>query len=325
MAALKAEAMYHYYREKGFDMRTKFFGKFDAYASWASIFPGLTNALLKNTWFERTLKKQLGIAYDRSLPQFNGKRGSRILNPSGNKEPELVLYIDEFSEYQDGEVVSAAVELLNALGYSFSMVYSPSGRAAFSKSMLHHAEKSAEKVLDGLKPYLEKDLPIVGLEPSAVLGFRDEYLKLRLNRQDEIRKLSKISFTIEEFLFGEMEKGKLSSDSFHKERAEVHIHLHCHQKALSHLKYSKATLSLPENYKVRLIPSGCCGMAGSFGYEEEHYEVSKEIGELVLIPHIRKNTQAIIAAAGTSCRHQIKEGTGKRALHPAEILRNALK
>jgi len=325
MAALKAEAMYHYYREKGFDMRSKFFGKFDAYAKWAGIFPGLSNTLLKNTWFERTIKKQLGIAYDRSLPQFNGKRASRIFNPSGNKEPELVLYIDEFSEYQDGEVVSAAVELLNALDYSFSMVYAPSGRAAFSKSMLDHAEKSAEKVLDRLEPYLEKNLPIVGLEPSAVLGFRDEYLKLRLNRKDEIQKLSEQSFTIEEFLFGEMEKGKLNSDLFHEERADVHIHLHCHQKALSHVKYSKATLSLPENYKVRLIPSGCCGMAGSFGYEEEHYEVSKEIGELVLMPHIRKNTQAIIAAAGTSCRHQIKDGTGKKALHPAEILRNALK
>jgi FAD/FMN-containing dehydrogenase/Fe-S oxidoreductase len=325
MAALKAEAMFHFYSEKGFDLRTKFFGKFDAYARWASISPGLSNALLKNPKIERIFKKKLKIAPERSLPKFNKKRASRIPNPSQKSDSELVLYIDEFSEFQDGEIVRAAVELLQRLGYKFAMVYAPSGRAAFSKSMLKHAEKSAEKVLDELRSYLEKGLPIVGVEPSAVLGFRDEYLKLRLNRDEEIQKLAKQAFTIEEFLFSQMEKGQLNSELFHSDRAEVHIHLHCHQKALSHMKYSKSVLSLPVNYKVRLIPSGCCGMAGSFGYEEEHYQVSQEIGELVLMPHIRENAQAIIAAAGTSCRHQIKDGTGKTALHPVEILRNALK
>ena len=325
MAALKAEAMYQYYNEKGFDLRTKFFGKFDQYATWASFLPKLTNALLNNLWFQRNLKKQLCIAPDRSIPHFNKKRTSQIHNPSSKKCPDFVLYIDEFSEFQDGDIVRAAVELLNRLSYSFSMVYAPSGRAAFSKSMLEHAEKSANKVLDKLKQYLDKDLPIVGIEPSAILGFRDEYHKLRLNRKDEIEKLSRQAFTLEEFLFSEVEKGVLNGKSFNDEKEEVHIHMHCHQKALSHVKYSKTVLSLPLNYKVRVIPSGCCGMAGSFGYEKEHYQVSQDIGELVLLPHVRNNPQAIIAAAGTSCRHQIKDGTGRRSLHPAEILRNALK
>jgi len=325
MAALKAEAMFHYYNRHGYDLRSKFFGKFDVYAQKAIRFPGISNTLLSKKWFENLFKSRLGIATGRSIPRFNKKRASRLLNPTRNSKADLVLYIDEFSEYQDGKIIRAAIELLSGLGYNFSMVYAPSGRAAFSKSLLEHAEHTAVRTLDKLKPYTDKNLPVVGVEPSAVLGFRDEFQKLRLNRQEEVEKLGENSFTIEEFLFGEVEKGRLTKNQFTDSEADVHIHLHCHQKALSHIKYTKTILGLPENYKVRVIPSGCCGMAGSFGYESEHYEISQKIGELVLFPHVRKNPDALIAASGTSCRHQIKDGTGKIALHPVEILNRALK
>lgn len=325
MAALKAEALYHFYRDKGFDLRAKFFGKFDKYAALASILPGVSNAFLRSSWFEKALKNRLGIAAERSIPRFNKKRASHLYGQPSKDKLDLVLYMDEFTEFQDGTIAQATIELLSRLGYKFSVIYAPSGRAAFSKSMLDHAEKSAEKVLNKLGDALQNDIPIVGIEPSAILGFRDEFRKLRLDRRDEIEKLSIHSHTFEEFLFKELERGKISAEKFTKERAEVHIHLHCHQKALSHPKYSKSILSLPVNYKVRLIPSGCCGMAGSFGYEKEHFQISQDIGELVLLPHVRNNPGAIIAASGTSCRHQIKDGTGKIAKHPAEILRDALK
>jgi len=325
MAALKAEALFHYNNRYGVDLRSRFFGKFDTYALLASYLPGLSNAALRNSWIEKKLKEKLGIAPERSFPSFNRKRASKISNPSQKKKAEFVLYLDEFTEFQDADVAKAGIELLGALGYNFATVYAPSGRAAFSKSLLRHAESSALKTLKKLKPYLDKDLPIVGIEPSAVLGFRDDFQKLRLNEKEDLKKLGKTSFTFEEFLFGEIEKGRVNHSYFTSREAAVHIHLHCHQKALSHVKYSKTILSLPKNYSTRLIPSGCCGMAGSFGYEKEHYELSQKIAELVLLPHVRKNPQAIIAASGTSCRHQIKDSTNQKALHPVQILRDALK
>lgn len=325
MAALKAEALFHYHNRHGFDLRSRFFGKFDKYAGLASYLPALANSLINNKWIDKNLKEKLRIAPERSFPAFNRKRASKMANPSKKEKAEFVLYLDEFTEFQDGEVAGAAIDLLSGLGYNFTTVYAPSGRAALSKSLLKYAKHSALNTLNRLKPYLDKNLRIVGLEPSAILGFRDDFQKLRLNDRKNLKKLGKNSFTIEEFIFGEIEKGRLDYSYFTEQEADVHIHLHCHQKALSHIKYSKVMLGLPKNYKTRLIPSGCCGMAGSFGYEEEHYDVSQEIAELVLLPHIRKNPQALIAASGTSCRHQIKDSLNRVALHPVQILQKALK
>ncbi|MBT8315568.1 MAG: FAD-binding oxidoreductase, partial [Maribacter sp.] len=162
------------------------------------------------------------------------------------------------------------------------------------------------------------------LEPSALLSFRDEYKRLVSNPKD-IDKVAENSFLIEEFLALEINKGIVTADSFTKEPKTIKIHNHCHQKALSNQKVTFDILNLPENYSVSIISSGCCGMAGSFGYEKEHYDVSMQIGELKLFPSIRKSKEStIIAANGTSCRHQIKDGTKRSALHPVTILKNAL-
>jgi Fe-S oxidoreductase len=168
--------------------------------------------------------------------------------------------------------------------------------------------------------------PIVGLEPSAILTFRDEYPDLALDENiDAANHLAKHSFYIDEFLASEMQAGNITKDSFTNNEKSILLHGHCQQKAVSALSDSVKVLSFPTNYKVETIASGCCGMAGSFGYEKEHYEVSMNIGELVLFPKIRANqNNCTIAAPGTSCRHQIKDGTGEKALHTVEILYAAL-
>ncbi len=167
---------------------------------------------------------------------------------------------------------------------------------------------------------------MVGIEPSAILTFRDEYLDLADDEQFEAAKrLSSNVYLVDEFITKEISKGNITREQFTSEKKTIKLHGHCQQKAWGALSASVQMLSIPENYTVEIIPSGCCGMAGSFGYEKEHYDISMQIGELVLFPAIRKlNSDVIVAAPGTSCRHQVKDGTGIKALHPVEILYNAL-
>ena len=178
--------------------------------------------------------------------------------------------------------------------------------------------------MEKLKPFLDDNVIIVGLEPSAILSFRDEYQRLHEDKE-ALDKLAGKSFLIEEFLASEIAAGQINSDSFTDEERTIKIHSHCHQKALSNQKVTFDVLNLPKNYKVSIIASGCCGMAGSFGYEKEHYETSMKVGGLKLFPAISKSgKEVIIAANGTSCRHQIKDGTEREAEHPVSILRKAL-
>jgi Fe-S oxidoreductase len=167
----------------------------------------------------------------------------------------------------------------------------------------------------------------VGIEPSAILTFRDEYLSLMdQDMKPAALALAQNCLLIEEFLARELKAGNIKREQFTPEKKLIKLHGHCHQKALSSMVPVKQILSLPESYSVELIPSGCCGMAGSFGYEKEHYGVSQRIGELVLFPAIRSQPpEVIICAPGTSCRHQIKDGTQRSALHPVQILLMALK
>ena len=177
-----------------------------------------------------------------------------------------------------------------------------------------------------VKNIITADAPLIGIEPSAILTFRDEYIDLATDENFEAAKaLSKNVFLIDEFIAAEIEKGNISKEQFTKVKKLIQLHGHCQQKALSSVAASVKLLSLPENYTVETIPSGCCGMAGSFGYEKEHYELSMKIGELILFPTVRKQAaDVIIAAPGTSCRHQVKDGTGRKALHPVDVLYEAL-
>ncbi len=238
------------------------------------------------------------------------------------------MFCDEYTNYYDLELGVKSVNLLNALGYKVEMIkHDESGRAYISKGFLNQAKKIAINNVNTFKDIISNDTPLIGIEPSAILGFRDEYPNLVSPEDKPIGlKLSKYVLLIDEFISREIDKGTISSSLFTLEAKDIVLHGHCHQKVLSSLDHTEKILSLPLNYKVEVIPSGCCGMAGSFGYEKEHFELSNKIGEMVLFPAIRqiKNT-TLIAASGTSCRHQIKDGTKKTALHPVEILFDALK
>lgn len=327
MAALKAEYMYQYQKHNGLSLRTRFFGQFHKHAARATAFSFFVNPLLAFKPASLLLKRVLSIHPKRSIPQFSRKRASVSVSgfASQAQTPDFIFYIDEFTEFQDAEVALDAARLFHRLGYKFTVIYAASARAAISKAMLKTGRKCAENTLQKLKPFVDKKIPVVGLEPSGILGFKDDFLKIV---RPEFRQLAEdlkgLAFTFEEYLFQEMEAGKINSSFFTNQAKEIQIQLHCHQKALSHIKYSKAILGLPQNYKVRAIPSGCCGMAGSFGFEKEHYDLSQKIGEMILFPHIRNNPGVIISAAGTSCRHQIKDGVNVKAVHPAQVLFRAL-
>ena len=244
---------------------------------------------------------------------------------SGKK---VYLFCDEFTNYTDTEIGIKTILLLERLGYEVIIpVHEESGRAWLSKGLIRKAKKIANKNIELLYPLISESTPLLGIEPSAILTFRDEYVDLAdEDKLEQAKALSKNVFMMDEFIAAEIDKGMISKEQFTKETKQIQLHGHCQQKALSSVAPSVKLLSLPENYTVTIIPSGCCGMAGSFGYEKEHYDLSMQISELVLLPAVRKQpADTIIAAPGTSCRHQIKDGTGRKALHPVEILFEALK
>ena len=328
VATLKAEFLYQYQEANGYSLRSKLFAHNTKLNRLGSKVAGLTNAVYDSSLFGGLLKKSANVAAERSLPKVYSFNFDKYLQHFKNqyKTPKrkVVLYIDEFSQFLDVDLGKDAIELLTRLGYDVQLFYGESGRTYLSKGFLKQAKKLALKNIEELKKFMKQNLPIIGLEPSAILTFRDEYKRFS-NDSEATNAIALNSFLLEEFLSQEIQKGELTSEVFTKEAKTVKIHSHCHQKALSNQKVTFDVLNLPENYTVSIISSGCCGMAGSFGYEKEHYEVSMKIGELKLFPAVRKSAEdTIISANGTSCRHQIYDGTKRKALHPVTILKNAL-
>nr|WP_282054985.1 FAD-binding and (Fe-S)-binding domain-containing protein [Maribacter luteus] len=328
IASLKAEFLYQYQEKNGYSLRSKLFAHNTKLNKMSSKVAGLTNAVYSSKMLSGLMKKSVGMAKERTMPKvssFNFDNYLKnVLNESVGSNSKVVLYIDEFTHYMDTGLGKDAIGLLTGLGYEVQLFYAESGRTYLSKGFLKQAQKLAIANSKQLKVFVEQNVPVLGLEPSAILSFRDEYKRLVPNKE-EMDEIAANAFLIEEFLAKEIEKGNLTSERFTKEAKTIKIHAHCHQKALSNQKVTFDILNLPENYTVSIISSGCCGMAGSFGYEKEHYDVSMQIGELKLFPAIRKSdTSTIISANGTSCRHQIKDGTDRDALHPISILKNAL-
>ncbi|MDI9865699.1 FAD-linked oxidase C-terminal domain-containing protein [Flectobacillus sp. DC10W] len=348
IAKMKAEFLQHYYDVNGISFRTKMIGSFTKSQALGMTFPRIYNFFAQNAVTSKFIKKTLGFAQERSLPTLGNitlrnwqlnrlktqeKRQKNSIKPFNTKpskirkQGKVYLFCDEFTNYNDVELGKVTIKLLTALGYEVHIPeHIESGRTYLSKGMVREAQKIAIQNVKLLAKALEDQSPIIGIEPSAILTLRDEYLDLvPAEYRAEAELVADNTYLIDEFLAQEIDKKHISSDWFTKEKRLIKLHGHCHQKALSSLVPTKKLLSLPKNFEVQLIPSGCCGMAGSFGYEEEHYETSMKIGELVLFPTVRQQPEeVIIAAPGTSCRHQIKDGTGRTALHPIEILWNAL-
>jgi Fe-S oxidoreductase len=201
-----------------------------------------------------------------------------------------------------------------------------SGRSYISKGMLAVAQKLANINVQKLAPLVTKNKPLIGIEPSALLSFRDEIPNLvDEDLRSEANRLKENCFLIDEFLAHEIKAKRISKDSFTTDNQKIVLHGHCHQKSIVGLSSTRQVLSFPENYEVELLPTGCCGMAGSFGYEKQHYDLSQQIAKLVLFPRLlATKSSTIIASNGTSCRHQIKDGIDKEGLHLSEIMYNAL-
>ena len=331
VASLKAEFQYQYQKANGVPFRTKLFAYNNKINGFASRVPRLTNFMFSNGFTSSIIKSIGGIAKERSIPLISIKSLDKEFNLFENKVvsdyfiKEVFLFNDEFTNHLDTEIGVDAIELLTRLNYKISIIsHAESGRAMLSKGLVAEAKKMANKNVSKFKKLISENTPLIGIEPSAILTFKDEYIKLA-DDKEPAKSIAKHTFLIEEFIQQEIELGNITSEQFTKEEKTIKFHGHCHQKALANQKSSFDVLNLPENYKVTIIPSGCCGMAGSFGYEKEHYEVSMQIGEQTLFPAVRKASKATcISANGTSCRHQIKDGTGRVAQHPISILKEAL-
>jgi FAD/FMN-containing dehydrogenase/Fe-S oxidoreductase len=332
VAKLKAEFLQQYYDANGVPFRSKLIANFSASAKLGALVPGIFNFMMTNPIISKLIKQLVGFGIKRSMPtlytttllKWYNKRKHSSINQSAKR---VYLFCDEFTNFNDTAIGIKAILLLEKLGYEVIIPkHEESGRAWLSKGLLRKAKKIANKNISIFSKIISAESPLIGIEPSAILTFRDEYIDLADDYLLEASKeLAKNVFLIDEFIASEMEKGAIQSSLFTNEEKLIQLHGHCQQKAISSVSPSVKMMSFPTNYKVEIIPSGCCGMAGSFGYEKEHYDLSMKIAELVLLPTVRNQSdQVIIAAPGTSCRHQIKDGTGKKALHTVEVLYDAL-
>ena len=323
VAALKSEFLYQYQEENGYSFRNTMFANNVKYNKIGSLVPGLTNLVL-NTYLTKSI---MGISLKRSIPKLTPKTLKAWYKKQTHSSSQKIVYVfcDEFTNFYDTEIGKDTITVLKRLGYNPTFINHPeSGRSFISKGFLKEAKALANENVSIFKELITEETPLVGIEPSAILTFRDEYIRLA----DDVNSatiISKNTFTIEEFILKEFEKGTIRTNQFTTEDKLVKIHGHCHQKALSSTHATFSILNIPKNYKPTIMNTGCCGMAGSFGYEKEHYKVSMQVGEDTLFPKIRNTSKNIeIVAAGTSCRHQIYDGTKRIAKHPITVLREAL-
>lgn len=332
---LKAEFLQHYYDSNGIPLRTLAIAYISRLNQFFSNISVIYNGMVTNKVSSFLIKKSLGFAICRSMPKLANQTLIKWINANlenlnlqlANREKQIFFFIDEFTNFNDVEVGKTAIKLLHKLGYYIDFVpHKESGRTFLSKGLVRKAKALANHNVSIYGKIVTAEKPLIGIEPSCILTFRDEYPDLVDDHLKETAKtLGKNAMFIDEFLAKEVEKGLIHSKQFTDRTHEVRFHAHCQQKALISSECTRIILSLPINFKVKEIKSGCCGMAGSFGYEKEHYDLSMKIGELVLFPEVRfSSPETIVVAPGTSCRHHIKDGTGRIAKHPVEVLFEAL-
>ena len=340
MTRLRAEVLQHYYDEHGTPFRSFMVAHMAQIEQLGAIVRPLYNFFATWSLSSCLIKKVISFSTERNIPtlsRFSMRKlvaKEQTLYRIARPKKKVYLFADEFTNLQEAELGLTFAKLLMRLGYKVEIPkHVESGRAAISKGCLRYAKKFAVKNVLLLKDKVSDSHPLIGIEPSCILSFRDEYPDLvpAEMRQDALA-LAKNCLLYDEFLMKEISEGNISADDFDDAKIEIWLHGHCHQKALVGVdKTAKALETLLAGAKVNVIPSGCCGMAGSFGYEKEHYKTSLEIGEMVLFPAVRKAVEeandmpAIVAAPGTSCRQQILDGTGVKAVHPIEIFYRLLK
>lgn len=280
----------------------------------------------------KVMEHWLGIAARRSLPQAAARNFLSSVPqpvPLAENAREVVLLVDTFSNHLDPQIAQAALEVLQAAGYTVHIAQPAAGerplccgRTFFSNGLLDEARTEATRLLDALAPFAERGLPVIGLEPSCLLMLRDEYHALGLGVR--VAMLAKSAVLLEEFLASELDAKHLALP-LKPLNEKVLVHGHCHQKAFGAMTAMRKVLGLVPELQVEFIESSCCGMAGSFGMEAEHYEVSMRMGELALLPQVRAaDASTLLIANGTSCRHQIRDGAARESQHLAQVLQRAI-
>ena len=347
MTRIRAELLQHYYDQHGTPLRTWLVARMAQIEQLGRLVRPLYNFAAHWRPTASLIKHIVKFAPERSIPPLSKKTMRHLVEGEGTErhgftleiqsKKKVFLYADEFTNQQEAELGLTFAKLLMRLGYQVVIPdLLESGRAAISKGCLKRAKVIAKENVKRLSRY-ESLTCLVGIEPSAILTFRDEYPDLvPTEMRAKAIQLGKRCLLYDEFLKQEIDNGHISADHFKTDEMEIWLHGHCHQKALVGIEKTVEVLKLLRSAKVHVIPSGCCGMAGSFGYEKEHYKTSLAIGEMVLFPAIRSaqkthlmsyhnDCPAFVAAPGTSCRQQIFDGTGVRAVHPIEILYKYLK
>ena len=329
MAKLKYEFLDKYHQANKAPLRAKIFGHIHAVNRLGSRFAPFSNWAAASPVGKLVSSRLMGIHPKRQMPRFAGQsfeqwfRRNRGAGLAAGKRETVALFNDTFMNYNHPQVGIAAVELLEAAGYKVELATQGCcGRPLISKGFLGEAVVAAQANVEMLYQFAKDDIPIIGCEPSCLLTFRDEYPELV--KDEKAFKVAENSFLIDEFLAGLADRGELELEWGGLEK-KVLFHGHCHQKSLVGTASSLQVLGLPPNYQVELINAGCCGMAGSFGFEKEHYDVSMTIGQQALFPAIEaKGPEWEVAVMGISCRQQVEHGTGRQARHLAEVLRDAL-
>jgi FAD/FMN-containing dehydrogenase/Fe-S oxidoreductase len=331
MAKIKIEARAAWTSENGLRMRDRLVAFLPRYAPYACRVPSLFSSVERWPRFAGWLKARLGLARERSFPRFVPSFLSAAVQPlppiAGGKE--VLLFVDTFNNYMEPENARAATRVLEAAGYTVHLNRKAGerplccGRTFLSAGKVDEAKVEARRTLDALRPYIERGVPVVGLEPSCLLTLRDEFLDYGFG--DEARKLAAASFLFEEFLVREKQAGRLRLALKPIAHQNALVHGHCHQKAFDVFRPVQTVLGWIPSLNVSVVESSCCGMAGGFGYEAEHYQASCAMAELSLLPAVRQARDAVIVADGTSCRHQIADGTDAKAMHVAQVLASALK
>ena len=337
MARMKIEFLYHYHRKHGHSIKDRLIANLPRYAPWASRLAWIANLRDALPGLAQASELFLGFSAARALPRWRGDtflntfpRSTRGGGVERNGIAEVVLFADCFDNYFEPENLHAAVRVLDAAGYALHVARPSSGsrplccgRTFLSLGMVEEARAEAGRMLEALLPYAERGIAVVGLEPSCLLTLRDEYLGLRLG--DAASRLASQALLFEEFLARERGAGKLNAQFKPLAQKKALLHGHCHQKAFDAMVPVKKALEMVPELAVQTVETSCCGMAGAFGYEAAHYELSMRMAEAALLPRVREaDPETLIVADGASCRQQIRSSTPREALHVARVLEQAL-
>jgi FAD/FMN-containing dehydrogenase/Fe-S oxidoreductase len=328
MAKMKVEFLHHYRRRHGLTLKDRLIAYLPRYAPWAAKLAPLTNVM------SAMAKGFIGLAPQRALPKWRSDsfREARAHGAGAtNAQKEVVLFVDTFNRWFEPENARAAVKVLEAAGYT---VHTPApkegsrplccGRTFLASGLVAEAKREAQRMLETLKPYVDRGVAVVGLEPSCLFGLRDEFLYM--HPDGEMAELALNAYLFEEFVAREIDAGRFKLDLKAGTQKKALLHGHCHQKSFGAMGAVERVLKLVPGLEVETVQSSCCGMAGSFGYDAKHYDVSMKMAELSLLPAVRKaDADTLVVADGTSCRHQIHDGANREAVHVAVVLERALR